>query len=272
MRINLTNKLILVTNDDGIASDGLRAAVEALLPLGDVVVVAPNQQWSCAGRAMPRQVSGDVVRVPFDTYVGTHLPAYAMDTSPALCIVHAMLELLNRKPDLVVAGINYGANLSTEVTISGTIGAALEAAAFGIPALAVSLSIPVSENLNSGAHEDYTAARAYTQQFAQRMLSRTLPDDVDVLSINLPQGATVETPWRLTTLSRYRYFVPLPPDRENGNGRPGYSIMDEPSHAEHNSDVWCLHAKKMVSVTPLSLDLTARADFGQLDELLRIEW
>ena len=268
----MANDLILVTNDDGIASDGLRAAVEALLPLGDVFVVAPNQQWSGAGRAMPRRVSGDLVPVPYKTYVGVHVPAYAMDTSPALCIVHAMLELLNRKPDLVVSGINYGENLSTEITISGTIGAALEAAAFGIPALAVSMSMPVSAHLHGNAFEDYAAASAFTQRFSRRMLRHPLPDDVDVLSINLPQGATTETPWCLTALSRCRYFIPLPPDRTNGDGRPGYSVMDDPTKAESNSDVWCLHVKKMVSVTPLSMDLTARANFGQLDELLRIEW
>lgn len=268
----MANPLILVTNDDGIASDGLRAAVEALLPLGDIFVVAPDRQWSGAGRAMPRQVSGDLISTPFETTMGIRVPAYAMDTSPALCVVHAMLELLDRPPDLVVSGINYGENISTEITISGTIGAALEAAAFGIPALAVSMSMPVSAHQHGSAFEDYVAARAYTQRFARRMLDHKLPTDVDVLSINLPQGATAETPWLLTKLSRCRYFIPLAPDRANGEGRPGYTVMKDPAKAERNSDVWCLHVKGMVSVTPLSLDLTARADFGQLDELLRIEW
>lgn len=267
----MANNLILVTNDDGIASDGLRAAVEALLPIGDVVVVAPDRQWSGAGRAMPSQVTGNLKPVQFDTYMGIHIRAYAMDTSPALCVVHAMLELLDRRPDLVVAGINYGENVSTEVTISGTIGAALEAAAFGIPSLAVSMAMPVSAHLAGNALEDYAAARAYTQRFAHHMLTHPLPMDVDVLSINLPQNATVETPWRLTKLSRCRYFIPLPPDRKNGNGRPGYNVMEHPDKAEPNSDVWCLHAKSMVSVTPLSMDLTARTNFGQLDEFLRVE-
>ena len=212
----MTNHLILVTNDDGIASDGLRAAVEALIPLGDVVVVAPDRQWSGAGRAMPRQVSGKITPTPYETYMGIRVPAFAMDTSPALCVIHAMLELLKRPPDLVVSGINYGENISTEITISGTIGAALEAAAFGIPALAVSMSMPVSAHVEGSVLEDYVAARAYTQRFARRMLDTRLPADVDVLSINLPQGATAETPWHLTKLSRCRYFIPLPPDRVNG--------------------------------------------------------
>jgi 5'-nucleotidase len=221
---------------------------------------------------MPRRVSGDLVPVSYETYAGVHVPAYAMDTSPALCVVHAMVELLNRKPDLVVSGINYGENISTEITISGTIGAALEAAAFGIPALAVSMSMPVSAHVQGNASEDYASASAYTQLFARWMLKHSLPVDVDVLSVNIPQDATVETPWRLTKLSRCRYFIPVPPDRKNGVGRPGYSVMEDPSQAEPNSDVWCLHVKKMVSVTPLSMDLTARVNFGQLDELLRIKW
>ena len=221
---------------------------------------------------MPRRVSGDLNPAPFETYTGVHVPAYAMDTSPALCVVHAMLELLERPPDLVVSGINYGENISTEITISGTIGAALEAAAFGIPALAVSMAMPVSAHQYGSAGEDYAAARAYTQRFARRMLDTRLPADVDVLSINLPEGAAAETPWRLTKLSRCRYFIPLVPDRANGEGRPGYTVMNDPARAEVNSDVWCLMVKKMVSVTPLSMDLTARADFGQLDELLRIDW
>ncbi|MDF1513167.1 MAG: 5'/3'-nucleotidase SurE [Anaerolineae bacterium] len=268
----MTNRLILVTNDDGIESNGLRAAVESLLPLGDLCVVAPNKQWSGAGRAMPGFVSGDLVPTPYETYMGIHIPAYAMDTSPALCIVHAVLEILNRKPDLVVSGINYGENISTEITISGTIGAAMEAAAFGIPALAVSLAMPVSAHLHGSDSIDYAAARSYTQVFARRMLEKHMPADVDVISINLPQDAVPDTPWRMTRLSRARYFIPLAPDRENGIGRPGYKIMTDPSQAEAHSDVWCLHVDHMVSVTPLSLDMTARADFGHVEETLRSRW
>ena len=268
----MANKAILVTNDDGIESDGLRAAVESLLPLGDICIVAPDRQWSGAGRAMPQYVSGDLIPAIYETYMGIRVPAYTLDTSPALCVVHAMLEIMDRKPDLVVAGINYGENISTEITISGTIGAALEAAAFGIPALAVSLAMPVSAHLNGSDSVDYAAARSYTQKFARRMLEKQMPADIDVISINLPQEAVPETPWRMTRLSRARYFVPLAPDRINGDGRPGYSIMDNPSQAEPYSDVWCLHVNHMVSVTPLSLDMTSRADFGQVEELLRSDW
>jgi 5'-nucleotidase len=101
------------------------------------------------------------------------------------------------------------------------------------------------------------------------LLRQELPFDVDVLSVNLPRAATPDTPWELTRLSRQRYFVPAAPDRETEDGRAGYRVMDHPERTEVGSDIWCLHAQHRVSVTPISLDLTARADFGALDEQLR---
>lgn len=266
--MSTTTPYILVTNDDGIDSAGLRAAVEALLPLGDLLIIAPNRQWSGAGRAMPKTVSGEITPVSYKTAQGVEVQAYAMDATPALCVVYAMLRLVPRRPDLLVSGINFGENVSTEVTISGTIGAALEAATFGIPALAVSVEMPVANHLVGDEEEDYLAAKAFTHRFGQQLLSKSLPFDVDVLSINLPSSATPETPWLLTRLSRHRYFVPVPPEESEG---AGYRVMDHPERAEIGSDIWCLHVAHKVSVTPLSLDMTSRVDFGLLEELLRRE-
>jgi 5'-nucleotidase len=268
----LNKPLILVTNDDGIQSAGLRATVDALSPLGELVVVAPDRQWSAAGRSMPRFVTGELHEVdyPADSAAGDEaVRAYAVDATPALCVVHAMIELVSRPPDLVVAGINFGENVSTEVTISGTIGAALEAATFGVPALAVSMEMAVENHIAGDETEDYAAAKAFTARFARRMLARPLPLDVDVLSINIPSGATPATPWQLTRLSRRRYFEPIAPNRKKGEGRPGYRVMPNPEKAKVGSDIWCLHAARQVSVTPLSLDLTSQVDFGALDEQLR---
>lgn len=263
--------LILVTNDDGIRSAGLQAAVDALGSLGEVFVVAPDRQWSGAGRSMPQSVSGELNGVPYDALQLGAVTAYAIDATPALCVIHAMLDLVPRRPSLLVSGINFGENVSTEVTISGTIGAALEGASFGIPSLAVSVEMAVANHLVGDETEDYAAAKAITRRFAQILLSQTLPFDADVLSINVPRGATLETPWQLTRLSRQRYFVPLAPDHQSGNRRPGYRVMDRPEDAEVGSDVWCLHRARHVSVTPLSLDMTARVDFGELEERLRGE-
>lgn len=264
--------LILITNDDGTDSDGLWAAVEALSSLGELCVVAPNRQWSGAGRSMPHTVTGDLVKTMREITSGQCVPVYAIDATPALCVVHAMIEIVPRRPTLVVSGINFGENISTEITISGTVGAALEAAAFGIPGLAISLEMSIPDHLTGGTAKDYTAAQAFTAYFAQCMLNRTLPYDVDVLNVNVPRSATAATPWQLTRLSRRRYFLPLNPNRANGQGRPGYTVMPDPTEAERDSDIWALRVAKKISVTPISIDLTSRNDFGALEERLRADW
>ena len=264
--------LILVTNDDGIRSDGLQAAVDALAPLGDLVVVAPDRQWSGAGRSMPATVTGELTDVGCRTSDGEAITAYAVDATPAQCVIHGMLELVDRAPALVVSGINFGENVSTEITISGTIGAALEASVFDVPAMAVSLEMSQENHYSerSSGESDYAASKAFTYRFARMLLDMALPFDVDVLSINVPQEATPETAWQLTYLSHERYFVPVPPSRQEGSGRLGYRVMTDPKNAEVGSDVWCLHVAHKVSVTPLSTDLTSRVDFGRLEERLWI--
>jgi 5'-nucleotidase len=265
---SVNQNLILVTNDDGIESKGLWAAVEALSPLGEVVVVAPDRQWSGGGRSMPPDVTGsyEVATVDVD---GRAVVAYAVDASPALTVVHGVVEFTSRRPDLVVSGVNYGANLGIEVTISGTVGAALEAGAFGIPALAVSLEMDSAYHLTGDETADYAAAKAYTQRFARQVLDSGLSGDVQALNINLPCDATPETRWRLTRLSRQRYYLPLAPDRENGNGRPGYKSLLDAGQTELLSDVRAVQVDRIVSVTPLSLDLTSREDLTALDACLR---
>ena len=262
--------LILVINDDGIRSDGLQAAVDALAPLGELLVVAPDRQWSGAGRSMPSMVTGELTEVTYRTSAGKAVRAYAVDATPAQCVIHGMLELVDRAPALVVSGINFGENVSTQITISGTIGAALEASVFDVPALAVSLEMSRENHYRerSSGDSNYAASKAFAHRFAQMMLAAALPFDVDVLSINVPRDATPETAWQFTSLSHERYFVPLPPARQEGRGRLGYQVMSDPTNAEVGSDVWCLHVAHKISVTPLSTDLTSRVDFGLLEERL----
>ncbi len=269
----MSEPLILITNDDGIHSEGLWAAAAALLPLGEVLVVAPDRQWSGAGRCMPASVSGRLTRADREIDEQT-VTAYAVDASPAKAVLHGVLELVPRRPNLVVSGINFGENVSTEVTVSGTVGAALEAAACGIPGIAVSLALPIAFHRDgTGSTVDYAAAQAFTRRFADFMLKVALPFDTDVININVPRDATPATPWRLTRLSRHRYYMATPPDREKGDGRLGYQQMDDVSRTEPGSDIRALSVDNVVSVTPLSLDLTARTDFGALDEALRTaEW
>jgi 5'-nucleotidase len=260
--------LVLLTNDDGIHSAGLWAAAEALLPLGEVLVVAPDRQWSGGGRSMPPGVSGRITPASREIN-GQLVTAYAVDASPALAVQHGVVELAPRRPSLVVSGINYGLNMGNEVTISGTVGAALEGGAFGIPSLAVSLEMDAAYHLSGDDAADYEAAIAYTRLFAWYQLIDIPTFDVDALSLNVPADASPETPWRLTRLSRQRYYVPCAPDRANGRGRPGYRPLQNVGRVELDSDIWAIKVDRVVSVTPLSLDLTARVDFSAADSYLQ---
>ncbi len=204
---------------------------------------------------------------PFSREIdGQAITAYAVNATPAAVVIHALLRLAPRQPALVVSGINLGENISTEITISGTVGAALEAAAAGIPALAVSLALPIAfHNHATGAEADYHAAQAFTQRFAQYLLTTPLPYDTHVLNLNIPQTATPETAWRLTRLSHHRYYQPSTPAQNGAAGGPAYQVMAHPEQTAVDSDIYTLSVAKLVSVTPLSLDLTARTDFGTLD-------
>jgi 5'-nucleotidase len=262
----MSSPIILVTNDDGIGSRGLWAAVEAVMPLGEVLVVAPDRQWSGGGRSMPPHVTGDLQRS--SCKIGSvEIAAYAVDASPALAVVHGVLELAPHPPSLVVSGINFGANLGTEVTISGTVGAALEAGAFGIPALAVSLEMDPHYHLTGDDGADYAAARAFTRRFAEQLLGLPMPADVDAINVNIPSDATPFTAWKYTRLSRRRYFLPIAPDRAMGKGRPGYEVNANWKEAEPDSDLRAL-GERVVSVTPLSLDLTSRVSIPMEADLL----
>lgn len=261
---------ILLTNDDGIQSPGLWAAASSLSELGYVHVTAPRDQYSGAGRSLPKTSDG-LIHSQIMHVNGNDWTVYAVGGSPAQAVLHAVLEILPQRPELVVSGINYGENLGTGITISGTIGAALEAASLGIPALAVSLETEVHYHLSYSHDVDFSAASYFASFFGQLLLDRRMPPDVHVLKVDIPSGATPKTPWEITRLSHKRYFQPMPPKRESWDkpGIVGYRLTGDPTQDTVDSDVYALRVKKVVSVTPLSLDLTSRVDLGELNELLR---
>jgi 5'-nucleotidase len=260
---------ILLTNDDGIESPGLWAAAAVLAELGEVWAVAPNLQSSGAGRSLPANSEGTIalrtVQVNGHTWT-----AYGIGGSPAQAVLHGVLEIMPRKPDLVVSGINYGENVGAGVTISGTVGAALEAAAQGIPALAVSLETDVEHHRSYATSVDFAAAAHFTHYFARWMLAQRLPFDVDVLKVDVPAEATPQTPWAITRLSRQNYYDPVRPLRNAWEeARPvGYQRAGDPAADPPNTDIYTLRVKKLVSVTPLSLDLTSRVDLEALKRQL----
>jgi 5'-nucleotidase len=259
---------ILLTNDDGIRSPGLWAAAEALQALGYVTVVAPRDQWSGAGRSLPSNMSGRI-HVETISVDGKEWQAYAVEGTPAQAVQHAVLEILPRPPDLVVAGINYGENIGSGVTISGTVGAALEGACFGLPALAVSLETEVHLNLSYSTAVDFSAARFFTEKFARLLLGWQRPADVDALKVDVPGAATPATPWRLTRVSRQRYYVPSKPERQtlSDAGQVVYRRYVDPALVEADSDVQAL-LDHCVSVTPISQDMTSRVAFGEFEQIL----
>ncbi len=264
--------LILLTNDDGIRSPGLQAAAEAICDLGDLLIVAPATQQTGMGRAITA-AGGGVVTAESLRVGCQDVTVYALTCSPALAVTYGTLALAERRPDLVVSGINYGENLGTSVTVSGTVGAALQAAELGIPGLAVSLEVDREYHYNHGDGVHWAAAAHFTRQFTQAILRAQLPFDVDVLKLDVPAEATAETPWRLTRQSRQPYYRVLPPAQRLGPGpmvRLGYEVYINWATLEPDSDIYAFARDRVVSVTPLSQDLTARAGFGGLGELLRV--
>jgi len=268
--VEIDRPQILLTNDDGIRSPGLWAAAEALSRLGFVNVAAPREQSSGAGRSMPPASDGAIREE--EMVVGEKAwKVYAVGGTPAQAVLHAVLELMPRKPALLVSGINYGENLGSGVTVSGTVGAALEGAACGIPSLAISLETDTRYHLTHSDEIDFTAAAYFTALFADKLLRGLKVEDVDVLKVDVPSAATPETRWRVTRLSRVRYFVPIRPERERLEqpGGIGYRVDYSNGEVEKDSDIYAVQTLREVAVTPLSIDLTSRVALPGLEAELR---
>lgn len=261
--------LILLTNDDGIQSPGLHAAAKVLKGLGELLVVAPSTQQTAMGRSFTGRKCATFEPYPLELD-GEPVRAFGLEASPASVVRHALQALCaDRMPDLIVSGINYGENVGSCITCSGTVGAAYEGAGHGIPALAMALQMHPSLVLEHGEANWDTAAH-FTRLFAERLLATPMPADVDVIKVDVPEGADVNTPWRLTRLSRQRYFFMdlEAPHAGSAIGDARFTTRVEHDTLESDSDVHALIQDKIVAVTPLSLDLTSRAPFGDIQSAL----
>ncbi len=266
MKKNRISMNILMTNDDGIGSPGLRAAVEAVAPLGNVIIVAPSRQQTSMGRSLSGDENAALQPVPFPVD-GYEVSAYHCEATPARAVLHAFDVLFTeRKPDLIVSGINYGENLGTNSTISGTLGAALQAASLGVRGLAVSLQTNI-DNHRRHVELDWRAARHFCRKFARLMLEAELPPDVDILNVNVPAASSAETTWKMTRLSRQGYF-----GNRIDNPSSGSRLSDAICHLaydeatlESDSDIRAV-CSGLVSVTPVSMDLTSRVNLESLLE------
>ena len=245
---------ILVTNDDGYDAPGIVALAEAMRALGDVQVSAPATNQSGSGHAITLFKD-----IPYQRCtIGRDIPALAVDGSPADCIAVALLGLLEHKPDIVVSGINRGANMGQDLTYSGTVAAALEAAIHGLPALAMSLAVSRADRV-----EDYQVAAEIAIRIAGKVLEEGLPP-LTILNVNVPGVARFED---LRGVRLTRQGVRIYRDQlkhvDGGvvrvEGQPPVGNFDE-----IGTDIWAVH-RDFVSMTPVHLDMTAHQFMATLD-------
>jgi 5'-nucleotidase len=242
-------KHILVTNDDGVNAPGLFALVQEMRKLGKVSVLAPDRNWSGGGhvKTLDRALRVREVRLADGTQ------AFASDGAPSDCVALGTLGFFKEPIDLVVSGINAGANLGHDVTYSGTVTAAMEAVIAGVPGIAVSL-----ETVDGHIGDvDYGPAARAALKVVRQVIENGLSHEI-LLNVNVPFLPDDKLRGILLTRQGLRVYHSRLDERTDPRGRPYYWIGgDAPTGVpERGTDVGAL-AEGFVSVTPLQLDLTA---------------
>lgn len=243
---------ILVSNDDGIHAPGLAALAEAVKPLGKVTVIAPADNQSATGH---KKTLHRPLRISHIKDYMDGVDAYAVNGSPSDCTAVAMLGFIKEPIDLVVSGINRGANLGQDVTYSGTVAVALEAAIFHLPAIAFSLDVREYD-------ADYTPCIEVARQITQRVIETGLPERV-ILNVNIPDGPIKG--WKAVRQGLREYRDKLDA-RTDPRGEPYYWIGGERPIGDvtlANTDLWAVN-EGYVSLTPIHLDLTAHQFLAQM--------
>ena len=243
---------VLITNDDGIQADGLqalRAAVQGVDGV-EVHVVAPDSNRSAMARSITTRSPLWVEEMRFDD--GTS--GYATDGTPVDCVRFADLGLIGERPDLIVSGINHGANLGDDVTYSGTVAAALEGIVLGIPAIAVSQqSLKGEMGWHFGGKIDFTVAARLCAGMVERLSDHPLPEGT-LINVNCPNEVTgIE----VTRLGKRLYDDEMRLVEEAEDGRKRYRIYGfEPSFEDEPGTDLAAQARGRISLTPLHFDLT----------------
>ncbi|MBR9860469.1 5'/3'-nucleotidase SurE [bacterium] len=239
--------LILVCNDDGITAPGIEALVNAMLPLGDVVVVAPDSPQSGTGHAI---TISKPLRLEKNHVFGDDIPSYQCSGTPADCVKLGVDKVMHRKPDLLVSGINHGSNSSINVIYSGTMSAAVEAGIEGIPAVGFSL-------LNYAYDADFTASAHFAQKIAAEILKEGMPDDV-ILNVNIPDLPLEEIKGMKICRQARAKWVEEFDERTDPYKRKYYWLTGKFNNMDkgEDTDEWAL-AHNYVSVVPVQFDLTA---------------
>jgi 5'-nucleotidase len=247
---------ILVTNDDGVYAPGLAALAGALKKLGKVTVLAPDRNWSASGhvKTMHRPL-----RV-WDTKMSDGSGAKTTDGAPSDCVNLAVLGLIEEKLDLVVSGINPLANLGHDVTYSGTVTAAMEAAISGLPGLAISLN----SKRNRDRELDYGPAAEIGLQISRQVMEHGLPRGV-LLNINVPYRPLDQIQGVKITHQGQRVYHDELVRRDDPRGRAYYWIGgDSPTGVLDPGTDFCALADGHVSITPLQLELTAHKHYEDI--------
>ncbi|SRR6266545_3407018 len=239
---------ILVTNDDGVQAPGLLALAQEIRKLGKVTVFGPDRNWSASGHV---KTLDRPLRVR-ETKLADGSTAYMSDGAPSDCIALALLGFVEEHVDLVVSGINPNANIGHDVTYSGTVTAALEAAIASVRGIAISLDSP--EGFQGAL--DYSTSAIVARHVAEKVLADGLPGDL-VLNVNVPYLKEEELKGYMITRQGLRVYRDALDQRLDPRGRPYYWIGGESPTGvvEEGTDFGALSGG-YVSITPLQLDLT----------------
>lgn len=246
---------ILISNDDGIHAKGLEALRQNICGLGDVFVVAPDRERSATGHGI---TVDRPLRIKEVHYKEKNTHGWAVDGTPADCVKLAVEDLLPGKPDLVLAGINIGPNLGTDVLYSGTVSAAIEGLINGIPSIAFSLACHHCE-------PDFSNAGPLVAEFLPQVMRHSIPPNT-LININIPSGKPKG--FKVTRLGSRRY-VNIFHKREDPRGRIYYWMAGEPMELDKDTSGTDVKAVEegYISITPIKIDLT---DYKTLDMMK--EW
>ena len=248
----------LISNDDGITASGILASKMAVEDLCETCVVAPETQQSGIGHALtlfePLRVNEHVLR---DGSIG-----YGISGTPTDAVTIGLFEIMDEKPDIMISGINTGFNIGkAELTTSGTLGAAIEAASFSIPTIAISQEVTQDDiKFENGQVEvDFNFAVKMLNKLAKIVLKKGLPEGIDLLNVNIPEKPTDEE-IEVATLGD-RMYSPIVEKRNDPRGKPYYWINgDLYQDNKPGSDGYELINKQKTTITPLKIDLTGDID------------
>ena len=249
-----TRPLILVTNDDGITAPGLRTLISVMNTIGDVVVVAPDSPQSAMGHAITINSTLHIEKVTIDG----KQPEYSCSGTPADCVKMAVNEILERRPDICVSGINHGSNSSINVIYSGTMSAALEAGIEGIPAIGFSL-------LDYNWNANFEHCKSFVETITRQVLEHGLPDGV-VLNVNLPNLEKKDIKGIKVCRQARANWKEEFDKRTNPMGREYYWLTGKFVNMDkgEDTDEWALE-HGYVSVVPVHFDLTAHHTIQKLN-------